>query len=137
MAEFPDSEDGIADLLEQVTELGPDRIFMRTPEFSVDDEALYDANVPFAGVSKVDGASNSQGWEQTDVVQVEFFTASRQQAKDLKKAIRAVLVRPNGVRTTAGFFDRINETSSPSEVPYEQDDARRDISVWAAVSRIQ
>jgi len=137
VAEFPDSEDGIADLLEQVAVLAPERIFMRTPEFSIDDPELYAANVPFVVVSKVDGASNSQGWEQTDNIEVASFTGSRQESKDLTKAIRAVLVRPNGVRTTAGYFDRIGETSSPSEVPYEQDDARRDVSNWAVVSRIQ
>lgn len=137
MHEFPDSEDGIADLLEQVPALGAERIFMRTPEFSVDDPTLYAANVPFVVVSKVDGTSNSQGWEQVDNIEVASFTASRQASKDLTKAIRAVLVRPNGVRTSAGYFDRIGETASPSEVPYEQDDARRDVSNWAVVSRIQ
>lgn len=137
MAEFPDSEEGIANLLEQVAELGPERIFMRTPEFSIDDPALYDANVPFVVVSKVDGTANGQGWSQTDNIEVASFTGSRQESRDLTKAIRAVLVRPNGVRTTAGFFDYVGETSSPSEVPYEQDDARRDVSNWAVVSRIQ
>lgn len=137
MPEFPDSEDGIADLLEQLPELGVGRVFMRTPEFSIDDPELYEAHVPFVVVSKVDGGSNSQGWEQVDNIEVASFTTSRQTSKDLTKAIRAVLVRPNGVRTSAGYFDRIGETSSPSEVPYEQVDARRDVSNWAVVSRIQ
>jgi hypothetical protein len=137
MADFPDSEDGVADLLEQVEALGAGSVFMRTPEFNIDNPDLYAAKVPFVVVSKVDGASNTQGWQQVDNIEVAMFTASRQAAKDLKKAVRAVLVRPEGVRTAAGYFDRINETSSPSEVPYEQDDARRDVSNWAVVSRIQ
>ena len=136
MPQFPDSEDGVADLLAQVPALGPERIFLRTPEFSIDDPELYDANVPFVVVSKVDGTSNSQGWEQADNIEVASFTHTKQESRDLTKAIRAVLVRPGGVRTSAGYFDRVAETSSPSEVPYEQD-ARRDVSNWAVVSRIQ
>jgi hypothetical protein len=135
---FPDGEEGVAALLETVPQLatpGVERIFFRTPEFDINNKDLYDAHVPFAVIRRIDGAANSQGWQQTEVIEVETFAASRAAAKQLNQAVRAVLACPEGADTPAGFFDRIEPSLLPNEVPYEQDDARRDISNWAVVSR--
>lgn len=137
---FPDGEEGVAYLLGMVSELdtpGTERIFFRTPEFDINNPTLYDAHVPFAVIRVIDGAGNSQGWQQTEVVEVQTFAATRAAAKTLNQAVRAVLACPHGADTPVGFFDRIEPSLLPNEVPYEQDDARRDISNWAMVSRNQ
>lgn len=131
---FPDGEDGVADLLETIDGLG---IYFRTPDFSIDEPDEYEAHVPFAVVSILDGASNDQGWEQTEVVEVQTFAKTRTDAKQLNQAVRAVLACPDGVRVDSGYFDRITMALLPNQVPYEQEDVRRDISNWALVSRKQ
>lgn len=133
--EFVNGENALADILEDID--GVTEVYFRTPEFSISDDDQYLAHVPFIVVSKVDGSANKAGWEQTEIIEVASFAETRAQAMEMSKSVRAVLVRPTGARTSAGFLDSVSETSSPQQVPYEQDDARRDVSNWAVVSRIQ
>ncbi|MGW4484332.1 hypothetical protein ACWEOE_10890 [Amycolatopsis sp. NPDC004368] len=131
---FPDGEDGVAALLEQIQGL---ELYFRTPDFSITDEAQYEAHVPFVVIRRLDGAGNDQGWERTEVVEVQQFSKTRVTAKQLARDVEAVLTRPEGVRTAAGYFDQVRVAQLPNEVPYAQEDVRRDVSTWALTSRQQ
>lgn len=131
---LPDGEDGVAALLDPVDGL---EIYFRTPDFSITDEAQYEAHVPFVVIRRLDGATNDQGWDRTEVVEVQQFSGTRGGAKQLARDVETALTHPEGVRSSAGYFDRVREAQLPNEVPYEQEDARRDVSTWALTCREQ
>lgn len=123
MSDFTDMELAFCDILEPIAPTGT----------SVDD----DLNSEYIRVQRVDGGTDSLGIFDTAVMSVECYAFSRPEQKEMVKQVRQALAGADSIPTSAGFVDRIWETSSPQLLPYDNEDIRFLPSTWGASSRLQ
>lgn len=124
VAVFPDVEDALCELLEHIA-----------PTFTVTDETLTG---PCIVIARTGGGADRQGLFDTARVAIECFGESRQASKELNAAVREWMCsNSEGVDSTAGLLDSIDEDVSPTPVAYglEYDNIRRQVSAWVISTR--
>jgi hypothetical protein len=122
VADFPDVEQALCDLLEQFA-----------PTFTVtgndlDPPAILVQKMPSPGTDRL-------GLVDTTIVEIQCFGVQRPASVVLNNQVRGVLAGARLVDSTQGLLDAITESSSPSQIPYEDEDIRRVTSVWVVTAR--
>jgi hypothetical protein len=122
VADFPDVEQALCDLLEQFA-----------PTFTVtgndlDPPAILVQKMPSPGTDRL-------GLFDTTIVEVQCLGVERPASVVLNNQVRGVLAGARLVDSTQGLLDTITESSSPSQIPYEDEDIRRVTSVWVVTAR--
>lgn len=124
MPDFIDVEKALIELLE---DLAPGAVGTAVPEFVPD---------PYICVQRVPGGgSNSQGWQDIALVEVQTWAKTRPESTALNNEIRNRLAGRRGVDTTLGFIDRIVEAGPPTQLPWADEEQRWVPSTWRVTSR--
>lgn len=93
---------------------------------------------PFICIERVPGGgSNSQGWQDIALVEVQTWAKTRPESMALNNAIRDRLAGRRGVGTSLGLIDRIAEAGPPTQLPYADEEQRWVPSTWRITSRTQ
>jgi hypothetical protein len=71
------------------------------------------------------------------IVEVTCLKETRPESAALNQQVRSRLIGVRGYDTTAGFIDKISETTAPIPLPYFNEDVRQVSSVWTVTSRLQ
>lgn len=121
MQGFLDAEDALCALLEPLGGTG-----------TATDEDLND--IPIR-VNRTGG--QTRGWEDSAIVEVTVFCATREESVALNRQIVAVLNDRRGVQTDAGVIDKIASFTSPVPLPDLNPDIRKVSSTWTVTSRLQ
>lgn len=120
---FPDVELALCDLLEHLA-----------PTVTATDEELVP---PVIQVARTGGGSDRPGLQDSALVEITCFAATRPASAGLNTQVRAELAGAYGVPTAHGFLDRIGEFTAPVQIPDPNQDIRKVPSTWTVVSRLQ
>lgn len=121
-AGFVDVEDALLELLDDIG---------RTVT------AVDDLEQPTIQVNRTGGGADRLGLQDSAIVEVVTFAATRPASQALTKQVRDRLSGLRGVQTSFGFIDSIAEFTAPVPIPDLNPDIRRVPSTWTVVSRLQ
>jgi hypothetical protein len=86
-------------------------------------------------VNRTGGAASRT--QDSAVVEVTCLKETRPESATLNQQVRSLLIGIRGRRTTAGFIDKISETTAPIPLPSFNEDVRQVSSTWTVTSRLQ
>lgn len=131
--DFPDVEDALCELLEDIAPTMTDLGAFLDPE-----DPAAGPQPPCLVINRVGGSADRQGLFDTARVEISCFGTSRAESKDLNSAVRQKMSdSAEGVSTEAGLLDSIDEDGSPTPIPYglEYLNIRRQVSNWVVETR--
>lgn len=86
-------------------------------------------------VNRTGGAARQT--QDAAVVEVTCLKETRPASAALNQQVRQLLLGIRGRQTTAGFIDKIAETTAPIPLPNFNEDLRQVTSTWTVTSRLQ
>lgn len=119
---FPDVEDALLELLADLADTVT---------------AVDTLDEPVIQVNRTGGGADRLGLQDSAIVEVATYTATRPASQALTKQVRDRLSGLRGVQTGAGFIDAISEFAAPIPIPDLNPDIRRVPSTWTVISRVQ
>ena len=119
---FPDVEDALLELLADLADTVT---------------AVDTLDEPVIQVNRTGGGADRLGLQDSAIVEVATYTATRPASQALTKQVRDRLSGLRGVQTGAGFIDAISEFTAPIPIPDLNPDIRRVPSTWTVISRLQ